>query len=258
MTRADDQLMDQVREAVETAPPRANHQPDKAVAAGRQRVRTRRAAAAGTLLGVAAVTGLLVSQENLGPVGGAAPAGGGNGPSVTLTSAPAEQPTRLYKALDDRLEAMGLPSDGVSWSSGSSMVADASVSAFGAASSGFALDVARAGSAVDMTADRCRNQLGVAAGPAQPAPGSGPAADPAFEQNLTCELLDQPDGTQLLRVSGPGAVADGELELYWLEVVHPGGWVRVMPSSFGPEGDPLPPLTEEQLTQIVTDPALRW
>ncbi len=259
MTRPDEQLMDQVRQAVETAPPRSTHQLDKAVAVGRQRVRTRRVAAAGTLLGVGAVTGLLLSQGDLGPIGATAPAGGGDGPSVTLTSPPAEPPTRLYTALDDRLEAMGLPSDDVSWSSGVVYAPEDFVSAFSASTlSGLVLDTARAGSAVDMAGDLCGRQLDAITYFVVPGPGSGATAPDASPQSMACEQLSQPDGTQLLRVSGPGAAADGELELYWLELLHPEGSVRITPMSIGPDPRTRSQLTEEQLTEIVTDPALRW
>ncbi len=256
MNRPDEQLIDQVREAVDTAPARATRQPDKAVAVGRQRVRTRRAATTGGLLGVAAVTGLLLSQGGLGPTGATAPAGGGNG-SLTLTSPPAESPNRLYTALDDRLESMGLPSEDVGWHTGAWITA-AAVSGFGASSSssGFTLDTARAGSAVNLTGDLCGAQLAAAAVIVQPTPGSGPTTLDPSELGLACEQLSQPDGTQLLRMSASGGDADGEL--YYLEIVHPGGWVRVSTMSFGPEGQTLPPMTEEKLTQIVTDPALRW
>ena len=155
---------------------------------------------------------------------------------------------------------MGLPGDAVGWSSGSSLIsaAAAAESAFSASASGsgFTLHTARAESAVDLTGDLCGRHLDATAYFVVPGPSSGATAPEASQPALACEQLSQPDGTQLLRVIGPGAVADAEL--YHLEVVHPGGWVRVNPMYYSPDGQTRLQLTEEQLTEIVTDPALRW
>ncbi len=266
MNRTDDQLVEELREAVSTIPLRASVPMDVVVTSGRRRVRNRRAAAGGSLLAALAVAGVLyTSLPGLGQVNGAPPAGrGGPAPSATLSPAPPESPTRLYDALDARLEVMGLTSADIGWSSGA-MDPRNVVSAYNASgpSAGFLLETTRVATPNDLSVDACADYLTGARfalrGDTLVSVTAGDAPEhPPEPSALDCEQVRQPDGTQLIRVGFP-ADGLGDASLVSLTLLHEGGAVSIHPQlGWGEPAPELTELTEEQLTEIVTDPALRW
>ena len=252
MSRTDEQLVTDVREAVRTAPLGQTVALDEVVAVGRRRVRSRRALGAGGLLVAAAVAGgVALSLNGVGPLG-AAPFGvageGGRGPSVTVTEAP-DSSKRLYDAFDARLEALGMPTEGVGWASGptplyfhegrTDLGTVESALAAGALDLGFTLETGRYEDAIDVTGDLCQEMKTVP---------------------LDCSQTELSDGAQLLRLTTP-ATPTQPAELAALHVLRPRGYVRVLVqvTQLTPNGViEFPPVDEEQLLEIATDPALQW